>query len=66
MSELIGTKNLTKRFGGLVAVNEVDFHVEQSQVAGVIGPTARAKRPFSTSLRVFLPNEGKVYFAGRI
>jgi branched-chain amino acid transport system ATP-binding protein len=66
MSELIGTKNLTKRFGGLVAVNEVDFHVEQSQVAGVIGPNGSGKTTlFNLLSGFFVPNEGNVYFAGQ-
>jgi branched-chain amino acid transport system ATP-binding protein len=66
MSELIGTKTLTKRFGGLVAVNEVDFHVEQGQVAGVIGPNGSGKTTlFNLLSGFFFPNEGKVYFAGQ-
>ena len=66
MSELLGTKSLTKRFGGLVAVNEVDFHIVEGQVAGVIGPNGSGKTTlFNLLSGFFLPEEGKVYFTGQ-
>ena len=58
---------MSKRFGGLVAVNEVDFHVEQGQVAGVIGPNGSGKTTLFNLLSGFLfPNEGQVLLRGRI
>ena len=36
---LMEVKNLTKRFGGLAAVNEVSFSVEEGEILSVIGPS---------------------------
>jgi branched-chain amino acid transport system ATP-binding protein len=40
---LLATKGLTKRFGGLVAVNNVDFSVPEGQIRGLIGPNGAGK-----------------------
>ena len=66
MGELIGTKSLTKRFGGLVAVNEVNFQIVEGQVAGVIGPNGSGKTTlFNLLSGFFLPDQGQVYFGGQ-
>jgi len=46
---LLETNSMTVRFGGLRAVDNVDFTVEKGQLVGLIGPTARARRPSSTA-----------------
>jgi branched-chain amino acid transport system ATP-binding protein len=38
MSALLEVKSLTKRFGGLVAVNDVSFSVKEKEILSVIGP----------------------------
>jgi len=40
---LLETKSLTKRFGGLVAVNKVDLAVREGEVRGIIGPNGSGK-----------------------
>ena len=47
-SPILEVRNLTKRFGGLTAVNEVSFDVEPNAILSVIGPTAPASRPSSS------------------
>ena len=45
---LLSLQTVTKIFGGLTAVNEVSFDVEQGSIVGLIGPTVRARPRCST------------------
>ncbi|SVC78106.1 uncharacterized protein METZ01_LOCUS330960, partial [marine metagenome] len=35
---ILKTENLSKHFGGLLAVNNIDFELEESEIRGLIGP----------------------------
>lgn len=63
---LLEVKNLSKSFGGLKAVNEVSFRMEQKEMIGLIGPNGAGK---STLLRlltgILKPDSGSVKFKGR-
>jgi branched-chain amino acid transport system ATP-binding protein len=65
-SSFLEVENLTKRFGGLTAINNVSFRIEKGQVVGLIGPNGAGK---TTLLRlitgVLRPDSGKVRFKGR-
>lgn len=66
MAELITTQGLTKRFGGLTAVDRVDFSIQQGTVSGVIGPNGSGKTTlFNLLSGYFPPTEGTITFAGR-
>ena len=66
MSELLSTHGLTKKFGDLTAVRQVDFHVKNGQAAGVIGPNGSGKTTlFNLLSGHFPPSEGKVLFDGQ-
>jgi branched-chain amino acid transport system ATP-binding protein len=59
-------RGLTKRFGGLVAVNEVDVAVERGEILGLIGPNGAGKSTlFRLIAGVMRPTAGSVIFAGR-
>ena len=66
MSDLINTQNLTKRFDGLVAVNHVNFNLQEGQVAGIIGPNGSGKTTLFNLLSGFFPpSAGKITFCGK-
>jgi branched-chain amino acid transport system ATP-binding protein len=64
MNPLLSTRNLTKNFGGLVAVNDVSFDLQQGETLGVIGPNGAGKSTLFALLTGFLtPDAGQVIFA---
>jgi branched-chain amino acid transport system ATP-binding protein len=66
MSELIATQGLTKNFGGLIAVNQVDFHIKKGQATGLIGPNGSGKTTlFNLLSGYFPPTEGSITFEGQ-
>jgi branched-chain amino acid transport system ATP-binding protein len=64
MSILEG-KEVTRYFGGLAAVSEVDFFVEQDEVLGLIGPNGAGKTTlFNLISAALAPTSGKIAFKG--
>jgi len=62
---MLDTKKVTKRFGGLTAVNQISMQVEEGQIYGLIGPNGAGKSTFLNSVvGRFPPSDGKVYFNG--
>lgn len=60
------TKKLTKQFGGLTAVNQVDFTVEEGKINAIIGPNGAGKSTFFNLISGFhRPTSGEVVFKGR-
>lgn len=58
-------EGLSKSFGGLKAINNVDFHVEEGEILGIIGPNGSGKTTSLNLLTGFLkPNAGKITFRG--
>jgi branched-chain amino acid transport system ATP-binding protein len=66
MSEpLLQTQRLRKEFGGLVAVDDVDFTVPENGIVSLIGPNGAGKTTFFNMLTgVYKPTAGRVVFAG--
>ena len=63
---LLETRALTKAFGGLTAVNRVDFRVRRGELRAVIGPNGAGKTTFFNVLTgVLPPSDGRVMFKGR-
>ncbi|MGQ9875411.1 MAG: ATP-binding cassette domain-containing protein, partial [Chloroflexus sp.] len=63
---LLEASNITKVFGGLVAVNDVTFTVEPGSIISVIGPNGAGKTTFFNVLTgIYKPDKGRVIFAGQ-
>ncbi len=62
---LLQAKGLTKRFGGLTAVNDVDLALEPGQIASLIGPNGAGKTTFFNMVTgLYVPSEGSLTFDG--
>ncbi|MCZ2809137.1 MAG: ABC transporter ATP-binding protein, partial [Candidatus Bathyarchaeota archaeon] len=62
---LLEVENLTKRFGGLTAVNNVGFSVDEGEIVGLIGPNGAGKTTLFHLISGFLnPDSGTVKFRG--
>lgn len=60
---LLKVENLTKRFGGLIAVNNINLHVNEGEIVGIIGPNGAGKTSAFNCITGFLKaNSGKVIF----
>jgi branched-chain amino acid transport system ATP-binding protein len=63
---LLEVRGLTKRFGGLVAVNDLSFAVDEGEIVGLIGPNGAGKTTVFGLVSGFLePDAGAVTFRGR-
>lgn len=63
---LLEVSRLTRRFGGLVAVNDVSFAVNQGEIVGLIGPNGAGKTTTFAMLAGFVvPSSGQIVFDGR-
>jgi branched-chain amino acid transport system ATP-binding protein len=63
---LFEAKEITMVFGGLTAVNKVDFNIEKGMIASVIGPNGAGKTTFfNTITRVYTPTSGEMTFDGK-
>ena len=66
MTLLLNLEGLTKRFGGLTAVNDVSLELKQEEILGLIGPNGAGKTTlFNMISGTYLPSEGYIYFKGR-
>lgn len=60
---LLEVHNITKRFGGLVAVNDLSLSVNKGEILGMIGPNGAGKTTaFNMISGYYQPNEGRVVF----
>jgi branched-chain amino acid transport system ATP-binding protein len=65
MPTLLQTNQLTKRFGGLVAVDRFDLDVAEGSIHSIIGPNGAGKTTvFNCIMEFYKPDGGEIYFAG--
>jgi branched-chain amino acid transport system ATP-binding protein len=63
---ILKTVGLTKKFGGLTAVNKVDFEVKEHSITSVIGPNGAGKTTFFNMITgIYEPDEGDILLNGR-
>jgi branched-chain amino acid transport system ATP-binding protein len=62
---LLSVEHVTRRFGGVVAVDDVSLGVEKAQIAGLIGPNGAGKTTlFNLITRLYKPDSGEILFDG--
>jgi len=65
MTELLYTKGLSRRFGGIQAVQDCDISVKAGSITGLIGPNGSGKTTlFNLITGVYPPDEGDAFFNG--
>ena len=63
---MLKLENLTIRFGGLTAVDNVTTHVEQGEIFGLVGPNGAGKTTtLHTVTGLIQPRAGKIEFEGK-
>jgi len=62
---LLEARKVVKRFGGLVAINDVDFTLEQGAITSIIGPNGAGKTTFFNCITgLYKPEGGEIHFDG--
>ena len=64
---MLKARGVTRRFGGLVAVNSVDFEIPKGMIAAIIGPNGAGKTTFFNVIAgIYAPTEGQIELDGRV
>jgi branched-chain amino acid transport system ATP-binding protein len=62
---LLSVEHVTRRFGGVVAVDDVSFDVGEGEIVGLIGPNGAGKTTvFNLITRLYRPDAGEIAFDG--
>jgi branched-chain amino acid transport system ATP-binding protein len=63
---ILTTNSLRKSFGGLMAINGVDFSIQKGEITAIIGPNGAGKTTFFNLITGFIrPDSGKIIFDGK-
>jgi branched-chain amino acid transport system ATP-binding protein len=63
---VLKTENLTRHFGGLVALNGVNIEFQENEILGIIGPNGAGKTTLINVIAgIYLPTKGKIFFDGQ-
>ncbi|MDO5751970.1 ABC transporter ATP-binding protein [Arthrobacter sp.] len=65
--DLVEVKNLTMKFGGLLAMDDVSFNIKRGEILGLIGPNGAGKTTcFNAMTGVYKPTSGQVLLEGKL
>jgi branched-chain amino acid transport system ATP-binding protein len=65
LAPVLRTELLTRRFGGLAALNQINFEVQREEICAIIGPNGAGKSTFFNCLTgVLPPTAGRIFFNG--
>jgi branched-chain amino acid transport system ATP-binding protein len=65
MADVLNAINVTKRFGGLVAVHDIDFSIPEGSIVSLIGPNGAGKTTFFNIIAgIYDPSAGAIEFHG--
>ena len=63
---LLAVEDVTRRFGGIVALADISLEVEKGEIVGLIGPNGAGKTTlFNLVTRLYRPNSGRIFFDGK-
>jgi branched-chain amino acid transport system ATP-binding protein len=63
---LLRTEQMTKRFGGLVAVDNLELEIQHGAIHSIIGPNGAGKTTvFNCIMEFYTPDDGQIWFAGQ-
>jgi len=66
MNTILEVRGVSKRFGGLVAVSDVSFSIDEGEIVGLIGPNGAGKTTlFNVVNGVYKASQGTITFAGK-
>jgi branched-chain amino acid transport system ATP-binding protein len=65
MAEILRVENISRRFGGLLALDRAALTVDEGQIAALVGPNGAGKTTLFSIITGFLkPSEGRVFYQG--
>ncbi|HSK66543.1 MAG TPA: ATP-binding cassette domain-containing protein, partial [Anaerolineales bacterium] len=65
MAPILEAKNVTKQFGGLIAVNKLSVEIPEQSISSIIGPNGAGKTTFFNCITGFYtPEAGEILFRG--
>jgi len=60
---VLRTENLTRYFGGLAAINDVNITIHENEILGIIGPNGAGKTTLTNLIAgIYIPTEGRIFF----